>query len=340
MGKSFKCLWTLVSLSAMAQCAQAQYKQVGTIPLGGDGFWDYLTIDSGAHRLYVTRGTNVMVVDTAGNKIVGTIANTPGVHGVAIAAKLKRGYTSNGRENTVTVFDLATLKELKRIPVGKNPDAILYEPITNRVFTFNGSSNDITALDAVSDKVLGTIPAGGKPEFSVSDGKGMIYVNIEDKSEVLAIDAKTLTVKGHWPLKPGEEPTGLAFDSARNLLFAVCGNKKMVVVDSQSGKVVTTVVIGDGSDAAAFDPTNNVALSSNGQDGTLTVVKVASKTSIKVIENIKTMQGARTMALDPKTHKIYLITAKFEPSKPGDGQRRPKMVPNSAVLLVFAPTGK
>ncbi len=340
MRKSFKGVGFLVLLSAMAQCSQAQYKQIGTIPLGGDGFWDYLTVDSGAQRLYVTRGNNVMVVDTGKNKVVGTIANTPGVHGVAIAARLKRGYTSNGRENSVTVFDLTTLKELNRIPVGKNPDAILYEPITNRVFTFNGSSNDITVLDAVSDKVLGTIPAGGKPEFSVSDDKGMIYVNIEDKSEIIVIDAKSMTVKGHWPLKPGEEPTGLAFDSGRHLLFAVCGNKKMVVVDSKTGKVATTVDIGGGSDAAAFDPTNSVALSSNGQDGTLTVIKVTSKTSIKLLGTVKTMQGARTMALDPKTHKVFLITAKFEPSKPGDGQRRPKMVPNSALLLVFAPTGK
>ena len=229
------------------------YHEVARIAIGGGGFWDYLTDDSAAHRLYVTRGTHVQVIDTNKNAVVGDIPNTPGVHGVAIASKLNRGFTSNGRENTVTVFNLRTLKELQRIPVGKNPDAILYDPATRRVFTFNGASNDVTALDAVTGKVLGTIDVGGKPEFAATDEKGMIFLNVEDKSEIVAIDAKALSVKSHWPIAPGEEASGLALDRVHRRLFAVCGNQKMAIVDADSGKVVATPDIGNGPDACVFD---------------------------------------------------------------------------------------
>ena len=271
---------------------------------------------------------------------MGDIANTPGVHGVAIAPKLKRGYTSNGRENTVTVFDLNTLKELQRIPVGKNPDAILYDPATNRVFTFNGASNDVTALDAVTGKVLKTMDVGGKPEFCATDEQGMVYCNVEDKSEMVAIDAKALTVKNHWPIAPGEEPSGLAFDKANRRLFAVCGNQKMAIMDADTGKVIATPTIGNGPDAAAFDPVRKLAISSNGQDGTLTLVHEDDKNTFKVVGTVPTQRGARTMALDPKTHKIYLITATFKPMAAGSAngpRQRPQMEPNSAVILVFAP---
>ena len=318
--------------------AAASYHQVAKIPLGGEGGWDYLTVDSPAHRLYVTRGTHVMVIDTVKDAIVGDIPNTPGVHGVAVAPKLKRGYTSNGRENTVTVFDLKTLKEFQRIPVGKNPDAILYDPATNRVFTFNGASNDVTALDAVSGKVLGTMDVGGKPEFCVTDEQGMVYCNVEDKSEVVAIDAKALTVKNHWPIAPAEEPSGLSFDKVSRRLFAVCGNQKMAIVDADNGKVIATPEIGNGPDASAFDSARKLAISSNGQDGTLTLVHEDDKNTFKVVGTVPTQVGARTMALDPKTHKVYLITAKFK--KPAEGVTapgRPQMEPNSAVILVFAP---
>jgi YVTN family beta-propeller protein len=311
------------------------YRLVKKIAIGGEGGWDYLTVDSGAHRLYVTRGTHVMVIDTATNAVVGDIPNTPGVHGVAVAPKLGRGYTSNGRENTVTVFDLKSLKELKRIPVGKNPDAILFDPGTIRVFTFNGSSNDITALDAVSGKVLGTIPVGGKPEFCATDEKGTIFANIEDTSEILAIDANALKVKHRWPIAPVDGPSGLAFDKLHHHLFAVGGNEKMAVVDSLTGKMLGTPTIGKGPDAAAFDPTFGIAISSNGQDGTMTLIGQDSKKMFHPVGTVTTQRGARTMTIDPQTHRLYLITASFKPTAPGSNPYRPALEPNSAVILVY-----
>ena len=318
-----------------AEPATMPYHAVAKIAIGGEGGWDYLSVDSAAHRLYVTRGSHVVVIDTAKDAVVGDIPNTPGVHGVAIDTGLNRGFTSNGRENTVTVFDLRTLKELQRIPVGQNPDAILFDPFTHRVFTFNGRSNDVTTLDANSGKVLGTIPVGGKPEFAVTDEKGMIYANVEDKSEIVAIDAKEMKVKHHWKIAPGEEPSGLSFDKANRRLFAVCGNKKMAVVDADSGKVVATPTIGEGPDACVFDPALKFAISSNGQDGTMTVVHEDSKDKFSVAATVPTQTGARTMILDSKTHRIYLITAKFKPMPAGQ-QGRPTMEPNTAVILVFA----
>lgn len=325
--------------SAIAQAAEPgapAYHLLTRIPLGGEGGWDYLTVDSAAHRLYVTRSTHVMVVDTEKNAIAGDIPNTPGVHGVALAPKLGHGYTSNGRENSVTIFDLKTLKEIQRVPVGKNPDAILFDPATTRVFTYNGGSNDITALDAVSGKVLGTIPVGGKPEFCATDEKGTIFANIEDKDEIVAIDAKALKVKSHWPIAPVEGPSGLAFDRAHHHLFAVGDNEKMAVVDSLTGKVVGSPAIGKGPDAAAFDPGLGVAFSSNGQDGTLTLIGEDGKKAFAPLGTITTQRGARTMALDPKTHRVYLISATYKQPAPGEAApRRPAMEPNSAVILVF-----
>ena len=316
--------------------ASPSYHLITKIPVGGEGGWDYLTVDSGAHRLYVTRGTHVMVIDTEKNALVGDIPNTPGVHGVAIASALGRGYTSNGRENTVTVFDLKTLKEIQRVPVGKNPDAILFDPATKRVFTYNGSSNDITALDALSGKVLGTIPVGGKPEFCATDEKGTIFANIEDTSEILAIDAIALKVKSRWPIAPVEEPSGLAFDRAHHHLFAVGGNEKMAVVDSVTGKMLGSPTIGKGPDAAVFDPTYGLAISSNGQDGTMTLVRADSKQKFVPVGTVATQRGARTMTIDPKTHRLYLIAASFKQPAAGEApQRRPAMEPNSAVILVY-----
>lgn len=325
-----------------AEPTMLPYHQINKIALGGEGGWDYLSVDSAAHRLYVTRGTHVMVIDTEKDAVVGDIPNTPGVHGVAIAPALNKGFTSNGRENTVTIFDLKTLKELQRVPVGKNPDAILYDPATKRVFTFNGSSSDVTALDSETGKVLGTIPVGGKPEFAATDEKGMVYANVEDKNEIVAIDAKALTVKHHWSIEPCDGPSGLAFDKTTRRLFAVCGNQKMAVVDADSGKVVATPAIGNGPDACAFDPAAKLAISSNGQDGTMTLVHEDSKDKFSVAATVPTQVGARTMILDPKTHRIYLITAKFKPadgSAAGGQQRRPTMEPNSAVILVYGPNG-
>ena len=312
------------------------YHLLHKIALGGEGGWDYLTVDSEAHRLYVTRGTHVVVIDTVKAAVVGDIPNTPGVHGVAVAPKLGRGFTSNGRENTVTVFDLKSLKELQKVAVGQNPDAILFDPATNRVFTYNGRSNDITALDAVSGKVLGTIPVGGKPEFCATDEKGTIFANIEDTSEILAIDANALKVKHRWPIAPVDGPSGLAFDKAHHHLFAVGGNEKMAVVDSVSGKLLGTPTIGKGPDAAVFDPGFGLAISSNGQDGTLTLVGEDAKKMFHPVGTVTTQRGARTMTLDPKTHRIYLITASFKAPAPGaPAQGRPAMEPNSAVILVY-----
>ncbi len=330
-----KTLFTLLALT-LALGSQAQtpknsgYHEVGRIAVGGEGGWDYLTVDNEAHRLYVTRGSHVMVIDIAKNALVGDIPNTPGVHGVAIAPKLRRGFVSCGRENSVLIFDIKTLKEIQRVPVGKNPDAILFDAATNRVFTFNGASNDVTALDAATGKVLGTIPVGGKPEFAQSDRHGTVFVNIEDTSEILALDTRKLVVKSRWPIAPGEEASGLAFDAAHHRLFAVCSNEKMVILDALTGKVLATPTIGKGPDAAAFDPKANLAFSSNGRDGTLTVIDAKT---FQPVGDVPTQTGARTMTLDPKTGKIYTIAAQYKPLAPGE--RRPAMIPNSAVVLIF-----
>jgi DNA-binding beta-propeller fold protein YncE len=339
----FAVLITIVPIiSAQAQqpaekAAPAGYRLLTKIEIGGEGGWDYLTVDSAARRLYVSHATRVVVVDLDKDTVVGEIPNTNGVHGIAIVPELGRGFTSNGRDATATIFDLKTLKVLGQAKTGKNPDAIIYDPASRLVFTFNGASADATAIDAASGAVKGTIALGGKPEFAVADGKGMVFVNIEDKSEVVAIDSKNLTVKAHWPLAPGEEPSGMAMDHKLRRLFIVCANKQMIVMDANSGHVVKSLPIGDGVDAAAFDPETKLAFSSNGE-GTLTVVREESADKYSVIETAKTQRGARTMALDPKTHKIYLSTAQFGPPPAPTPERprpRPSVVPGSFVILVF-----
>jgi len=248
------------------------YHLVKTIPVGGEGFWDYLTADSDAHRLYISHGTRVQVMDTDTYAIVGEIPDTEGVHGIALAPELNRGFTSNGRANTVTIFDLKTLKTIGTVKTGTNPDAIVYDGVTERVFTMNGRSHDATAIHAADGAVVGTFALEGKPEFAVADGKGNIYVNIEDKSELVQFDARKLTVLNRWPLKPCQEPSGLAIDLKNRRLFAGCDNKLMAVVDADTGKVIATPPIGEGVDANAFDPGTNYAFASNGE-GTLTVVR-------------------------------------------------------------------
>jgi YVTN family beta-propeller protein len=308
------------------------YHVIKKIKVGGDGFWDYLTMDADAHRLYVSHADRVVVLNVEDGTTVGEVANTPGVHGIALAPKLGRGFTSNGRENTVTIFSLDSLKEIGRVKVGSNPDAIMFDPASGRVFTFNGRSNDTTAVDAATGQVVGTLALGGKPEFAVTDGKGEIFVNIEDKSEIVAFDARKLTELHRWSIAPGEEPSGLALDARHRRLFAVCGNEKMAVVDADSGKVVATPAIGHGPDAAAFDRKHQLAFSSNGQDGTLTVLHEDGPNTFKTVATVPTQRGARTMALDEKTGRIYLATAEFGP--PVAGQRRPSMIPGSFTILV------
>jgi DNA-binding beta-propeller fold protein YncE len=316
------------------------YHVVKTLKVGGNGGWDYLTADADAHRLYISRGTHVVVLDTESGKTVGDIPDTPGVHGIALAPEFGKGFISNGGEGTVTVFDMKTLRPIGgKIRVGENPDAILYDPATRRVFTFNGRSHDASAIDAVSGRVLATIKLDGKPEFAASDANGEVFVNIEDKSELTAIDANKLDVKATWPLSPCQEPSGLAIDRKNRRLFSGCDNKMMAVVDADSGKVLATPAIGEGVDATAFDEGTGLAFASCGGDGVLTVVKEESPSKFSVAENATTQKGARTMALDTKTHNVYTVTAQFGPRPAATADNphpRPPILPDSFLVLVVA----
>jgi len=279
----------------------------------------------------------VIVLDLDSGKQVGDIADTPGVHGIALAPELGRGFVSNGREGTVTIFDIQSVKLITKIKAGENPDAILYDPASKRVFAFNGRSHDATAIDAASGNVAGTIKLEGKPEFAVSDAKGEIFVNIEDKSQIDAIDPNKLEVKSTWPVAPCEEPSGLAIDRKHRRLFAGCDNKMMAVVDADSGKVIATPAIGDGVDANAFDPETGLAFASCGE-GLLTVVHEDSPDKFTVLGNVPTQLGARTMALDEKTHNVYVVTAKFgPPPAPTADNPHPRhsILPDTFVVLVL-----
>lgn len=337
----FGCLLLLLAAAPplAAQEHSSGYKIVNKINVGGEGFWDYLIADAANHRLYVSHGMVVKVIDTEKNTVIGEIPNTPGVHGIALAPEIGHGFTSNGREGTVTVFDLKTLATLATIKVtGENPDSIVYDPVSKRVFTFNGRSSNATAIDATTDKVVGTIPLDGRPEFSVSDGRGRMYVNLESKSALLAFDAKSLKIEGEWPLAPCEEPSGLAIDRQHRRLFAGCHNQMMAIVNADTGKVMTTVPIGRGVDANNFDPGTQFAFSSNG-DGTLTVVHEDSPDKYTVVDNVATQRSARTMALDEVTHRIYLSAAEFGPPPAATAQNprpRPTIVPGSFTVLVLA----
>jgi DNA-binding beta-propeller fold protein YncE len=329
-----------LSLAAVAVAAAGPgYHVVKTYKVGGDGGWDYLTVDASARRFYISRGTHVIVLDADSGKNVGDIPDTPGVHGIALAPELGKGFVSNGREGTVTVFDLKTLAPSgSKIKVGENPDAILYEPATKRVFTFNGRSQDSTAIDAASGKVLATIKLDGKPEFAASDAKGEVFVNIEDKSELTVIDPNKLEVKTKWPLAPCTEPSGLAIDRKNRRLFVGCDTKMMAVVDADSGKVLATPAIGEGVDATAYDDETDLAFASCGQ-GVLTVVKQDSPQKFSVVENVKTEPGARTMALDTKTHNVFTVTAKFGPPPAATADNphpRRTILPDTFEVLVLS----
>ena len=336
---AFLCLLIFVSTCGVLDAqtkTESGYHVVNQYKLGGEGGWDYLTFDAQARRLYVSHATHVLVVDADTGAVVGDIPDTPGVHGIAVVGEAGKGYVSNGRASTVTVFDLKTLKTLKQIPVGKNPDAIIYDAASKRVFTMNGASADTTALDVKTDTVAGTLALGGKPEFAVTDERGNVFVNIEDKSAIVEFDSRSLKVEANWPIAPAEEPSGLAFDRKHRRLFSVGSNKLMAVVNADTGKVLTTVPIGGGVDAAAFDPETGLVFSSNG-DGTLTVVHEDAPDKYSVVENVTTRRGARTMAFDPKTHRVYLVTAEFGPPPAPTPERprpRPSIVPGSFMLLV------
>ena len=327
------------SILSSALLAQGQYKVTNSLSVPGAGGWDYLAADSDNRRLYVSHGNVVDVLDLDSKQIVGQIPNTNGVHGIAMAPDLGRGFVSAGRDNQVVIFDLKSLKTLGTAKTGTNPDGILYEPSTHRVLTFNGRSNDATVIEGATGAVAGTIALGGKPEFPATDGKGNVYVNMEDKNEIIHLDAKSMKVVAHWSIAPAESPSGLAFDNRSHRLFAVCDGKKLVVVNSENGKVVTTVPIGEGPDAAGFDPGTHMVFSSNGEDGTLTVIKEVSKDKYEVAQTVPTKKGARTMALDTKTHTVYLSSADYGPAPAataGNAHPRPSILPGSFKLLVVS----
>ena len=332
-------LLVAAALTSSALAAQT-YKPTGSIPLGGNGGWDYLAVDTPAHRLYVSHAGEVEVVDLASNKPVGKVSGMKRIHGIAFADDLNTGFISDGGSDEIVFFDLKTLRVKNKVKAGTNPDGIVYDPASKRVFAFNGRSQNATAVNAVTGAVDATIALGGKPEFPVSDGRGNVYDNIEDKSEIVQIDSKNLKVKAHWSVSPCESPSGLAIDLAGRRLFSVCDNKMMAVVNADSGKVVATPTIGEGPDAAAFDPGTKLAFSSNGEDGTLTIVKQLSKDKYQVTANVPTAKGARTMALDTDTHKIYLSTAEYGPAPAAtaaNAHPRPSILPGTFKIMILSP---
>jgi DNA-binding beta-propeller fold protein YncE len=332
-----KIMKNIVSISALIICslslsAQSNYATVNKIHVEGEGGWDYISVDELNNRIFVSHSMVAQAVDIKTGKIAGTIPDTKGIHGIAVASDLNKGFTSNGRDSSVTVFNLKTLEVITKISgTGRNPDAILYDPFSKKVFTFNGRSSNATVIDAIENKIVTTIPLDGKPEFSVTDGKGEIFVNIEDKSCINVINSTTLKVEKRWPIAPGEEPSGLAFDVQNHRLFSVCSNKLMVITDSETGKVIASMPIGDRCDGVAFDPENKRAYSSNGE-GTITVVQEVDKDNFKVLETIVTQPGARTITLDKATHHLYLPAAEYE-SAPSAENRRPPLKPNSFTIL-------
>src|SRR5438477_186110 len=320
--------------------AAPHYHVVKHFPVPGDTGWDYLTIDSASHRLFISRGDHVSVLDVASGKVVGEIPKTEGVHGIAIARDLHRGFVSAGRLNSVTIFDLDSLKVIGDAPTSERPDAIIFEPLSSRVFTFNAAGKNAIAIDAATGKVAGTILLGGKPEAAVDDGKGRVYVNIEDTSEMVVIDAKTLEVINRWKLTGCEEPSGLAIDRDHKRLFSGCDNKVMAISDTTPGHVITTVPIGEGVDGDGFDPAYGVAFASNGGSGTLTVVRELSPDRYEVEDNVATARGARTMTVDEQTHHLFLPTAQFAPPPaptPENPRPRRTIVPGTFEIIEVAP---
>ncbi len=320
--------------------AQSHYKIADKISLEGDGGWDYIAVDDNTNKLYVSHGTVVQIVDLSTNKLVGTIPDTKGVHGIAIASDLNKGFISDGKDSAVTIFDLTTMAVIAKINVtGKNPDAICYDKVNQRVLTFNGRSSNATVIDAKTNTVIGTIALPGKPEFAVADGTGKIFFNLEDKSMICSVDTKTMKLGETWSIAPGDGPSGLAIDTKTRRLFSVCDNKLMVIVNADNGKAITTLPIGDGVDAVAFDNGSNKIYSSNG-DGTLTVVEEKDANTFTVLENVATQKRARTDCVNSKTHHIYLPTAEFGTAPEATKENahpRPPVKPGSFIVLDIVP---
>ena len=325
----------LCSLSAAE--AGPGYHVLKSYVLGGTDGWDYVALDSVHHRLFVARQTRVLVLDPASGKLLGEVTGLNGAHGTAFAYDVNRGFATSGRDSTVTMFNLDTYQVLGKLKAGEDADAVLYDPATKRIYTMNGDAKTSTVIDPAAGKVVSTIPLGGKPEFAVSAGNGMLYANLEDKADIVEIDAKALKVVREWPIAPCASPTGLAIDRQHHRLFSGCRNRVLAISDAQQGRLLTTVPIGAGVDANAYDPGTGFAFSSNG-DGTLTVVREEPSGKFSVVETVPTMTGARTMALDPTTHVLYLVGAKFGPvpdsAASGNVRRRPPVLPNSFTLLV------
>jgi YVTN family beta-propeller protein len=322
-----------VSFFSVQAQTKSNYTIANKIHLEGDEKWDYLFSDDVAGKLYVSHGSIVQVVDEIKGEVIGKITGLVGVHGITIAPKLNKGFISNGKDNSVTIFDNQTLQVIANVKVGMNPDAILFDSFSNKVFVFNGKSNSASVINAETNEVVTTIALAGKPEFATSDRKGKVYVNFEEESKVCQINSETLKAEKVWPLTPGEGPTGLALDNKNHRLFSVCGNKLMVVTDAVTGNVITSLPIGDKADGVAFDPELQCAYSSNGE-GSITVVKGDSEGKYSVLENFPTQKGAKTIAVNQKTHHIYLSTAEFEATKPGE---KSKVIPNTFVILDVKP---
>jgi len=323
-----------LTLGTLRAADSPGYHFLKEIPIGGDGAWDYLSVDPAARRLYVSHATKVVVVDIDKYTVVGEIPDTPGVHGIAIAADVKRGFSSNGREAKVSMFDLDTLKLLSKVDTGQNPDCIIYNPGKEEVYAMNGRSDSATVIDAKTGNVVATIPLPGKPEFAAADPKAdRVYCNLEDKSQIAVIDAKEHKVLETWSIAPGEEASGMAIDTAHGRLFIGCHNKVMEMIDTKTGKVVGSVPIGSGVDANAFDPGTQLAFSSNG-DGTVTIAHEDGPDKLTVVQNLATEPRMRTMAIDLKTHRVFLAAAKFEPQAEG-ARQRPKMIPGSFKIMVY-----
>jgi DNA-binding beta-propeller fold protein YncE len=333
----------IATVSAASLCGLCKaddfYHYVTKIPIGGDGGWDYLSIDSEAHRLYVSHATEIVVIDLKSNQVVGEITNTPGVHGIALAPKLGLGVSSNGRENKAGIVDLNTLETLSKVDTSEGPDGMIYNPAMREAYLFCGRANAATVVDVKGQRVVATVPLAGRPEFAQADPKAnRVYDNLEDQSEVAVIDGAAHTVVTNWPIAPGESASGMAIDVKNHRLFIGCHNQMMVMMDSGDGRVVTTVPIGQGVDANAFDPKTKLAFASCG-DGTTTIAHEDSPDKLTVVQTLQTQRGARTMALDPETHNIYLATADFEAStnspSGGGGRHRPRIVPGTVRILVY-----
>jgi YVTN family beta-propeller protein len=343
MKKTLVACMFILNGAMLISCQQTHsdtYQIIHKFSVPGDGFWDYLTIDEKTGRVFVSHGTVTQVLDGKTGKLIGTIDDTPGVHGITLSPELDKAYISCGRDSSVVVIKLSTLVTLTRIPTkGVNPDAILYDAYSGHVFVYNGGSSNVTVIDSKTDQVKAIIALPGKPEFSVSDGKGRVYVNIEDKSLVLAIDSKKGTIENTWSLAPGEEPSGLALDNRNHRLFSVCSNKKMIVMNALNGEIISVLDIGEGSDGCAFDPELERAYSSNGE-GTLTVVQEGANDSYAVLTTLETQMGARTIGLNKKTHHLYLPTAKYgdRPEPTAENPRpRPTIAKGTFTLLDIAP---